>query len=316
VNPVSSLVRLGFRRSDDRRSPRPWARPARVLLAVLLVPFATVVAQPAAQAAPDPLSCTGYPEWRTFIEGQSWWVDSQNPFPGQHVHLGTCFPLHQTVSGKVHFDLRVMAHNVPGAIKKIAVQVFGNGSIQSKAVDLNCTTVDCTWWVPFDLDTTKMSYNGRWEFRLRAIIPNTPNGNQQYNSTRWHATINNPGKPWKDTSNPISRSPGGAGWYTGIGYMNVYCGPDGYDFVRRPLSGVVKLTCRFDKDTAFASIDGNFHAGNPGQVVLNSTGGSKTMTIDTTQLANGKHRLFLRTDRKIASGTGSGAQALTFEVQN
>jgi hypothetical protein len=283
-----------------------------------MVPVGTIVGQSTAQAAPDPINCTGYPEWRTFIEAQSWWVDSQHPFPGQHIHMATCFPLHQTVSGKVHFDVRIMAHNQPGKIDKLAVQAFGNGSIQSKGLDLNCAAVDCTWWVPFDFDTTKLSYNGRWEFRMRAIVSRAPNGNRQFNSTRWHATISNPGKPWKDASNPISRSPGGAGWYTGIDYVNVYCGTGGYEFVRRPVSGTVKLGCRFD-GPAFASIDGNFHAGDPGLVVLNSsTGGSKTITIDTTKLSNGKHRLFVRTDKKGSSpaGVGSGAQALMFEVQN
>jgi hypothetical protein len=222
----------------------------------------------------------------------------------------------QTVRGVVHFDIKVMAHNMPGAIKKIAVEAFGNGSIQSKAVDLNCATMDCTWWVPFDFDTTKTSYNGRWEFRLRAIVPTTPNGNKQYNSTRWHATIDNAGKPVKNGAESLSRSPGGAGWYTGIGYMNVFCGPGGYDFVRQPQRGVVSLSCKFDQQTAFASIDANFHAGDPGKVVLDSSGGTKTITIDTRTLTNGKHRLFMRTDAKTSAGTGSGAQALFFEVQN
>lgn len=308
--------------APGRPSARRLTRPIRVLVAALLVmPMWALIGPQAAQAAPDPVTCQGYPEWRTPLEAQSWWVDDANPFPGQHIHMQTCFPLHQTVSGVVHFDVKIMSHNVPGTVTKLAVEAFGNGSIQSKPLSLSCQVVDCAWTVPFDFDTTKTNYNGRWEFRMRAIVSKTPNGNTQYNSTRWHATIDNPGKPVKNGSESTSRTPGGAGWYTGIGYMNVFCGSGGYDLVRRPVSGKVSLSCKFDKQTAFASVDASFHANppNPGTVLLDSsTGGTKTITIDTTKLTNGLHRLFLRTDAKGTSpaGTGSGVQAFMFEVQN
>jgi PKD repeat protein len=273
------------------------------------------------QSATATSECSGYPEWRTFLESQVWWEDTTAPFPGRHIHLGTCFPLHQVVSGVVHFDLHIQAHQHPGTISKIAVEAFGNGAIQSKAVDITCSVDDCDWWVPFDFDSTRTDYNGRWEFRLRAIAPVTPNGATMYNSTRWHATIDNPGKPLRDANESADRSPGGAGWYTGVNYMNVFCSDGGFSLVHQPVSGVVQLTCRFDRENAFASVDPSFHAvpPGPGAVVLDSgIGGVHVVTIDTTTLTNGRHKLVLRTDavgRKPA-GIGSGVLVLSFEVQN
>ena len=40
------------------------------------------------------------------------------------------------------------------------------------------------------------------------------------------------------------------------------------------------------------------------------------LTIDTTTLSNGVHRLFMRSDSPIAAGTGSGVLAFNFTVNN
>lgn len=296
---------------------------AATIVAVLFMANERVEAQVA-----DPLACTGYPEQRVFLESQGWWKDSTiAEMEGRHIHLGTCFPLHQQVRGIVHFDVRIMLHNMAnwGAINLLRVQIFNNGSSSqfttSIPLKLTCPTDDCQWLRPIDVDTTRVPYDGPWEFRMTANIPKTAQGHRFYQSTRWHAILAN-GKPVKIGTN-ATRSPGAAGWYTGADYTNVYCGigDSGYKFVSTPQSGVVALTCKFDRQTAFASLDPAFHSEPPseGVVLLNDlTGGTKTITVDTSMLSDGRHNLFLRTSTTVTKppGTASGVLVLPFTVSN
>src|SRR4051794_21487387 len=56
-------------------------------------------------ASPNPVTCEGYPEKRVYLEAQSWWEAQPGPpgHPGTgqqgHIHVGTCFPLYQKLSG-------------------------------------------------------------------------------------------------------------------------------------------------------------------------------------------------------------------------
>ncbi len=288
------------------------------------------IAMPGVSAAHDdanPQTCEGYPEKRVFLESQVWWKDSTtNESEGRHLHMGTCFPLHQNVQGVVHLDVRIMAHNMEneGTIKALRVQIFGNGSsgqfTTKLPLSLDCQSDDCMWWQDIDVDTRKVPYDGRWEFRITANISDTAQGHRMYQTTRWHATLAN-GKPVQDKPNP-ARSPGAGGWYTGTGYMNVFCGigGTGYDLVTKVQSGVAKITCKFEGKNATASIDPAFHdePPNEGTVLLNTnSGGTHSITINTASLGNGAHKLFLKTDATgVNGGTGSGVLILPFTVQN
>jgi len=70
----------------------------------------------------------------------------------------------------------------------------------------------------------------------------------------------------------------------------------------------------------FITIDPSFHAVPfyPGQVVYDGAGANvwRKLYIDTTKLTNGVHKLFLRTDAPISSGTGSGVFVVEFVVDN
>lgn len=277
-----------------------------------------------ASAAGDPTTCAGYPEKRVYLQSHGWWQAPGVAFPGKHVHLETCFPLHQKVKGIVRFDTIIRLHAMQnnGAINLVRVQIFNNGTpdqfTTQKSVNLSCSVTDCSWVIPIDVDTTRVPNDGRWEFRMTANVPKTAEGNRFYQTTRWSATLNN-GKIVKNGES-LNRSPGAAGWYTGVDYQNVFCGPnDGYSLVSSPKSGVVTIACKFEMQTAFASIDPNFHAGDPGKILLNySTGGMKNITIDTRKLSNGPHKLLLRTDAKVTKpqGTASGVLVLPFTVAN
>ena len=75
-------------------------------------------------------------------------------------------------------------------------------------------------------------------------------------------------------------------------------------------AGVIHLT----------SPEPSFHAVPfyPGQVVSDGAGANvwRKLYIDTTKLTNGVHKLFLRTDAPISSGTGSGVFVVEFVVDN
>lgn len=289
-----------------------------ILLILLLIPIGNGISKVKA----DPFTCTGYPEQRVFIESHVWWIQNGDTLPkfgeGRHIHVVTCFPLNHHVRGTVHLDVMITLHNDPGIVKALRIQAF-NVATWTVPLNLRCTTPDasgdCVYTIPIDLDTIKVP-NGEREFRITANIPNNVFGQRMYQTTRWHMIIDNPGASINPGSESASRSPGAAGWYHST-YANVFCGPnDGYNLVSHPISGVISITCKFDQQTAKAAIDSNSHLGIPGTVVLNTTGGTRTITFDTRTLSNGPHKLVLATDRSFSDGSLRGQLILHFTVQN
>jgi hypothetical protein len=93
-----------------------------------------------------------------------------------------------------------------------------------------------------------------------------------------------------------------------------------------PVSGVWTCNIKLAKGSGgttptrvFVSLDPHFHA-NPvdhGQVILDqSVAYQGAISIDTRNLPDGVHRLFLRTDSTVKTGTGSGALVVQFTVNN
>src|SRR5438093_7713516 len=68
-------------------------------------------------AAPNSLTCEGYPQARVFVDAQSWWRTT----PGMsgtdfgHVHVGGCIPERETLSENTQLDVRVMLHDNPAS---------------------------------------------------------------------------------------------------------------------------------------------------------------------------------------------------------
>jgi hypothetical protein len=64
-------------------------------------------------------------------------------------------------------------------------------------------------------------------------------------------------------------------------------------------------------------IDPNIHGLDRGIVVAEGVGSLfRNLSIDTTKLANGTHRLFFRAGSTVAKGTNSGVLVIPFTVQN
>ena len=138
-------------------------------------------------------------------------------------------------------------------------------------------------------------------------------------STGWQAYLKN-GEPLNDyRSSDITV---GWGWYTDTGYASAMLKSN---LPQGPVSGVWS----FKVDLAPGAggipvthhvvlLDANFHAGIPGTVLNEGSGEwSGTITLDTRTLANGLHRLILRTDADAPVGsTSSGVLVIPFTVQN
>jgi len=274
----------------------------------------------------DPVNCTGYAEPRVSLETQDWWTVPGNAIEGQsqHVHLSTCFPLDQTLSGVVPFDIHVQLHMNPGVLTNVDLQVFGNNiSIYQVAATPNftCPTSQCDLWYHLDYDTTKVPTDGSLEFRFHATVT-SPSGDVGYTSTGWQANLaNGGGRPVQ-----VYRTPPfieSRGWYTQTKYENARITTA---VPTAPVSGLwtvgVKLGAGAGGTVAshvLVSLDPHFHAVpvDRGTVVFEQNGSyTGPVTIDTTTLSNGPHRLFMRTDSTAAAGTDSGALVINFVVAN
>ena len=268
----------------------------------------------------DGLECTGYPEPRIFIETQDWWVSTlgdQNGASG-HVHVGTCFPYLQQIRGVVRFDLRVVMHENPGHLRRVDVAIYaadGTGVVVPVEFDRDCAGT-CVFTAPVHVDTSTV-FDGWQEFRFKARV-DQPDGTEMLTSSGW--------KTYLDNGNAVGGFDGGfgvtaRGWYTGVGYQNAYIDalPAG------PISGVWTFTLKLapgadgtPTTSHLVAVDPDFHHGSAGLVIKQDAGECRcTVSIDTTQLVNGFHRLFLRSDSALASGiTHSGVLAFAFEVRN
>jgi hypothetical protein len=351
------------------RHTRPFARASPIssptyrlmvgLLAGFLIATFLVASGTPGDAAPDTSSCEGYPEPRVFLESQDWWqptLSGDEDFG--HVHGGACFPrTHRpdgspnAVKGTLKLDVKVQLHENLGELRFVRVDLTdSNANTRVVRVDINEYCVEngprwsdsangCVWWVPVEIDTTRANFDGFQEIRLGASVRHA-NSDAMFSTTGWQLYLDN-GKPVSHYRANSDGSPRefleGRGWYEGAGYTNARL-EDRLPYV---VSGVWEPEVRMragsggvDVQRSFASINPNFHHGNEGKVILDQVGAYRgKLQIDTTELADGRHRLFLRADApcdgtrgndcgqrddgdSLNVSTNSGALALTFYVDN
>jgi len=307
----------------------------RILALVGAVAFAAASTYPTL-AAPDPLTCTGYPEARVFVESQSWWLRT----PGKtgtsfgHVHQGACLPVEGVrVTGTLHLDVRVILHNGENQTGRVKFHSVA-GVIKTDSQELTvaedsshegfvCSVPTCTFWLSLNLNTALSNYDGRQEIRLRGDA-GTSDGNQIKVSVNAHPYFAN-AKPL----NPIDYKPysRGKGWYKTAGYCEaslltpVPLSVSGtwqpqIKMVNHGQSGppadlpVTHHTARLDPDFhAVPPVEGTILNDGPGQLL------PTTLAIDTRTLAKGRHALHLRADCDSPSGsTNSGVLVIFFTV--
>lgn len=298
---------------------------------------------------------TSYAETRQFVDTQAWWVpeaDQANNTTTNsgHLHLGACIPERETISsGNLTIKVRVVLHDNPGKANYVSM-VFKTSDnettvqkcyLRATAANFSCPgpasngkgdfvcSGTCERWLTFSQPISSFNHSGLQEVRFRAFVPE-PDGKQMVASFNWQVGIQN----GKSTSN-VSRYAflRGKGWYTHAEYCEASVRslplPDG------PVSGiwtpVVGLTTHPDGSLpatrSFIAIDPDFHASpaRPGTVLRDAAGpygpepfGAAPLSIDTRTLANGVHKLHLRTscrDNTLGS-TNSGVTVIPFTVAN
>jgi hypothetical protein len=261
-----------------------------------------------ASAAPDPNTCTGYPEPRVFLEAQDWWMPPGTEDFG-HVHLGVCFPrVGERVAGTVHFDFVVQLHENPGTLQYVRIHLLdGNGgnhqiarvNVGESAADHCPASPDqCIWTIPVDLDTTEANTDGYLNFRGAAIVTHPGDGGtKQFAGAAWPLYVDN-GGPTDDSISPTRIA--GSNWYQGANYEEAELLSPLPETVSGTWTPTVNMDAGaggIDVASSFVSLDPAFHAMPPdeGTVLLDQAGPYKgPVTIDTTDLSNGPHKLFIR----------------------
>jgi len=324
VSRTAPAARLGA--LLQRRAPlsRLAASIALIAGAFLLIPG------PAARAMPMPVDCTGYAQPRVFLETQAWW----EPSPGAvgknnfgHLHLGTCFPYKQTLTGKVDFDIRVTMHNNPGKAYLLRLMTEDTVLYQGTVNDTCTVPGDCVFWHHITADTSKASHDGRNEFRFSVKL-DEPDGRVQFESSGWQTYLKNgkTSKNYRSSDLTIAR-----GWYTGALYTNAELDSD---IPLAPVKGTWSPTVKMAAGAGGIPVthsglyvDPDFHMGDPGWVVKDVNSSFKgTVSIDTTKLMNGPHRLLIKADADCKNGNcgtaaldgqrNSGVQVIWFNVAN
>ena len=272
-------------------------------------------------------SCAGYPQPRIFLESHSWWQDGVAPVAPErrrHVHVATCFPQGQAVSGNLRLDVKITLHNNDGRVYRLRAEVREDDIVVDRDVNLSCPGSDCEISVPIDIPTAAAS-DGRKEVRVRAYV-RRPNGTEYFPTTGWQAYFRNgkaAGASERDSDVIIGR-----GWYPTAEYANAEVASGNVSQLYGTVSGIwtphVEMKPGTDGDpTTFsgAYIDPDFHHGHRGIVVMERSGGFEgSLSIDTRRLANGRHKLLLRSDAVCSdcapAGINSGILVVWFTVAN
>lgn len=291
-------------------------------------------------AAPDPVTCTGYPEPRIYLENQSWW----DPQPGQashpgtgkvgHIHIGMCFPLYQTISGSIlHLDVTIKLHNMPATPSKVRIAAYGDTTWNNGVTVPSCPTVDCEYTYSYDFPLTLLHYSGWRELAAYLNVTNA-NGEVQRNWPAYFVNVT--------SANPVDPTPldigslgsvGGDSWYSTVvgGATGQYARVsmerpsvpwDETTGDLTPISGTWHPNVHFEARQNFVYIDPALHAMpmNKGTIVYEQTsaanGSNAILSIDTTQLTDGLHRLLIGTSNVASNGTNSGVLVIPFLVKN
>lgn len=320
------------------------------LLVFLIVLVAALAASPAvALAEPDPATCTGYAEQRVAKESQSWWsqgAGKANPQPGdslngrdEHAHMRVCVPYNIPVSGVVRFDLDMQIHEMPGGvIRRTRIQDRDNTLYQADLVEATrelCAGGNCHYIHTVLLNTDTLAA-GKHEFRFHNEIQR-PDGARALATNGWHICIRACTPNVVQAVTPPEEE-GRSRWFeadgTDYGYNNArlrsalpYANGQYTKLAGQWCPTIRTLTGAGGRPVvrSFVSIDPRFHDysvpeypdGWPGMVIVDEPNSiNRQVCIDTTKLANGRHKLYMRGDGQAATGKQGGVYVVEFETDN
>jgi hypothetical protein len=309
-----------------------------MVIIVALSLLAPVKVQAAPLSTVSPMGCTTN---EVFADIQDWWTHADKSKDHGHLHVGICFPFGKTISGTYSFRVRTVLHHNPGILTRIAMYVESsplmtgtttcatNGGLacvktvprkisecSKTAGVLTDNGETCTWWDSLSVNIGAVKEDGYQEFRMKGYVKE-PDGTEMIVSNALIAYVNN-GRTVSNTSNPTRLT--GRGWYTNAGYANanLESPPMG------KVAGIWKPYVIFNAPSGdpitgyYAALDTDFHNNNPGTPIKSGTSAWRgNLSIDTTMLTNGWHRLFLKSDAAQPDGfTNSGVLAIWFEIDN
>lgn len=273
--------------------------------------------------------CAEYPTRRVPIEGQSWWRDAgEDFFMQEHIHVSACVPIDQTISGVLPVDITVKLHN-----NAVGIWLVGADSRQASTQGTpdclevlaciryssprTCAATDCEFKARLDIPTEKISYDGIQPIQVFALAIRA-DGHETRAGFEFPVTLGN-GAPVQDF--PMSEGGGmlqGFGWHTATDYSLVLSG----EAPKAAVSGIWQpqlISAGLGAPTTEYEvlIDPNIHEQKRGIVVAEGSGSTfENVQIDTTKLANGPHKLFVRAGSQVDMGTNSAIMVLPFTVQN
>jgi hypothetical protein len=313
--------------------------------------FSGATVQPA--AAQGSYLCTGapadyassfdlnYPEPRHFEEIQAWWSEGAI-VPGgdsSHIHVGLCFPQGETwvsVNDQVRLDFRIIFHHMQAAKVRGfrgAIACCGTGGGETGFQYESATTTALNAVVNQENGTAyvtkivqdNVTISGSRESRF-TVDTSSPFGAKRFYTTGRLQSYwaEGPAAPRYRATD----STGGCGWYEGDDYICAAFRAAGSQIggwhaskmgQPVPASWVVSVGGSDASGTTrlHLHLDPNFHVGDPGTVLVNQSGsGPANVTINTTLLAPGWHKLFVLEDEKDSTpvGTNSGGLMIPFLV--
>jgi len=337
----STCATQAVKRPASRRWVRASARKVAAAATSALVLVTLILVAHPVQAATYP--CLGapadepngglYPEPRIFLENQAWWQPTVSGTEDHgHIHSGACIPRTHfesgevvKVSGRMAIAIRTVVHDNPGLLRFSRVHLTTAAANHTGAfrgdIGKYCTTSSphwsvathgCVLWSTGTIDTTVSKYDGFQEIRASGNVRHDGSEDTMFSSGGWQVYLAN-GKPVKHLR---ARADGsardfteGRGWYLGANYTNA-----GIDSrIPYRVSGTWSVKVHLgagakgvDATRGYAAIDPNFHFGNAGTPIYDGAAPYEgTLSIDTTKLTNGLHRLFLRTDAPCDGTAGN-----------
>ena len=249
--------------------------------------------------------------------------DHGSPIPGLntlgHVHVGMCFPLYQTVRGTVTFDVRVVMYQNKGTWILLKGQDDASDTFYLEKPNVTPPTGgEQVFWRTVRVDTTKLP-DGIRHFRWYAEVLQD-NGNTQTARANWPLDVQN-GTADKDAADTVRYmnwyrvAPTDRDWgYIGPVVASIPVAPVNASLtldVRCSLNGSSKSP-RIDRSVV--NLDPNFHHGMEGTVVYSGAPLDGNLTVDTSGLAEGPHKLSIRCIQDDGAEVHEGIGVVPFVV--
>jgi hypothetical protein len=302
-------------------------------LALLILAAATVAAvfyllsRDADGQVPAPTCGFG----QSYTSAQSWWTSETGGTDFGHLHAEGCVPERWFILGPTPLKLKIVMHDNPSTIKIHQSIVTKGKSYETTVLKLTggigmtCPVGTCERTLDFVLSPAHFQESGLQEIRYR-VFADTPDGNRMTASLNYQAYVWDrvtPLSQWEFVNRmPYLRS---KGWYTDAEYCEASYLSVPLRQLRnvrglwRPAVKVLNHDSSLPVSRHMVTIDPDFHAHDHGQIVTEGEGQlpATQLSIDTTKLANGWHKLAIKADCDDPRGSvNSGIGIVHFKVAN